>query len=148
MRKGGGMSADDLRGLLPIVDAASALSVPAGTLRRWIREGCPHVPGRRGRGCATLVDVQAVKQWRQANDRDALLQELAAALPDVLAAASVESWRLAEGIDKRKLAGITAATWYVCTSAVLDHLREQCPAVPELARLPDEIERLRKIAHQ
>ena len=142
------MSADDLRGLLPIVDAASALSVPAGTLRRWIREGCPHVPGRRGRGCATLVDVQAVKQWQRANDRDAVLLDVAA-LPDVLASAALVAWKESEGAtDRRRLAGITAATWFALTNAALEHLRNRGFDIPELQRLPDEIEYLFNIARQ
>lgn len=141
------MSADDLRGLLPIADAARALSVPAGTLRRWIREGCPHVPGRRGRGCATLVDVQAVKQWRQANDRDAVLLEVAAALPDVLAVAALDAWKQGEGAtDRRRQAGIVAATWFVLANATLEHLRKKCPDVPELQRFPDAITYLYEIA--
>jgi hypothetical protein len=53
----------------------------------------------------------------------------------------------AGGIDRRQLAGILAATWYVGTCEVLDWLREHYPGVPELgSTLPDPIERLRKIA--
>ncbi len=104
--------------------------------------------GRRGRGHAVLVDPDAVRQWREAGSRDAVVLELAAALPQVLAGAVEESWRQAVGIDKRALAGIAAATWFMAANAVADHLRTRCPHVPEVSQLPDEIQRLRKIARQ
>ena len=132
---------------LAVSAAAAALGVPPGTLRRWVREGCPAVThGRRGRGCALTVDPQAVLQWRQAMTGDRIRIEVAAAIPGLLADAAVESWQRAEGVNKRQLAGIFAAHWYVGTNVVLDHLRDQCPDVPELAALPESIERLRKIA--
>ena len=132
---------------LPISQAAAALGVPIGTLRRWLREGCPAVTrGRRGRGQAALVDPDQIRQWRAAGERELVFLQLASAVPHVLAAATVESWRTADGLDKRRLAGVLAGTWYTQTTAVLDHLRDQCPAVPDVESLPDGIEALRKIA--
>ena len=132
---------------LPLAEAAQALGVRQGTLRRWIRQGCPVASrGRRGRGHAVLLDPAAVRQWREAGERERIFLELAAAVPHVLAHAAAKSFRLAEGLDKRRLAGALAATWYVSASAVLDHLRQQCPAVPEVADVPEEIASLRKIA--
>lgn len=132
---------------LPVDKAAAVLGIPKGTLRRWLRQGCPVVVhGRRGRGQAALVDPQEVLQWRQAGEQQRIYLELAGAVPLVLARATCDSVRMTQGIDKRRLAGVQAATWYVATNAVLDHLRERCPSVPELAEVPDEIEQLRKIA--
>lgn len=132
---------------VPLDRAAAELGVPTGTLRRWVRQGCPVVHrGHRGRGHAALVDPAQVLQWRQAGARQQVYLELASAVPTVIAHAACDSMRLANGIDKKRLAGVQAATWYVATNAVLDHLRERCPAVPELAVVPDEIEQLRKIA--
>lgn len=130
-----------------VATAAAVLGVPTGTVRRWVREGCPVAQrGRRGRGHAVLVDPDAVIEWRVAAGCDALLLQLAGAVPDVMAAAVVASWQQAQGIDKRQLAGISAATWYFTTTALLDHLREHCDSVPEVTRVPDAIDRLRKIA--
>ncbi len=124
-----------------------ALGERPGTLRWWIRQGCPVAsPGRRGRGGRTLIDPDAVREWRSAGDRERFALELAAALPNLLAKAAIESHRLAQGIDKRAVAGLLAASWYVGASAVLDHLRAQGFAVPDLVECPPEIDALRKIA--
>lgn len=132
---------------LPLAQAARALNVPTGRLRRWVREGCPVAArGGRGRGNPLLVDPAKVLEWREANDRDQTILEVAAAVPEILAAAAVEGWIRADGFNKRALAGFAAASWYVSTTAVLDNLRQQCPAVPELTQLPAGIERLRKVA--
>lgn len=133
---------------MPLADAAQVLGVRPGTLVRWIREGCPTAcPGRRGRGHATLIDVDAVKAWREAGDRQALALELASALPEVMAAATEKAWMEAEGVDRRRLAGVMAASWYLAACSVLDALRNTCPSVPDVRRpLPDAIERLEKIA--
>lgn len=133
---------------LPIPEAARELGVKPGTLRRWVAEGCPIVQrGRRGRGCALLLDPDAVRRWRGADQRDALILEIAQALPEVLAGAADQASRLTEGPHKRAVAGALAGAWYLGASAVLDHLRTLCPAVPEVTRpLPESIERLQKIA--
>lgn len=134
---------------LPVTEAASELGVKPGTLRRWVAEGCPIVQrGRRGRGCALLIDPDAVRRWRGADQRDALILEIAQALPEVLAGAADGLFKLIEGDPaKRRMAGLLAAGWEVGASAVLDRLREHCPSVPGLAdQHPDAIQRLQKIA--
>ena len=133
---------------LPVTEAARELGIRPGTLRRWVAEGCPIVQrGRRGRGCALLVDVDAVRRWRGADQRDALILSLAQALPGVLAGTAEEASRLTEGPHKHAVAGALAGAWYLGASAVLDCLRAHCPAVPEVKRpLPETIERLQKIA--
>ena len=77
---------------------------------------------------------------------DRVRLEVAAAIPGLLADAAVEAWRLADGIDKRRLAGVIAGGWYLSANILLDYLRDQCSDVPELAALPEQVERLRKIA--
>jgi len=133
---------------LPIAAAARALGIRPGTLRRWMREGCPVASrGQRGRGHAVLVDPEAVRTWRAADQRDQVLLELAGDVPRLLAAAIDDAYRQAQGIDKRKLGEILAATWFVGANALLDHLRARCAAVPQLPpELPAQIDRLRKIA--
>lgn len=136
--------------MLTLPEAAHHLGVPVGTLRRWVREGCPvALRGHKGRGHACMVDVEAVRQWRESSESDARLLEIASALPDVLARASEEAWRQTEGTDKRRLAGVMAASWYVVTSSVLDYLRAKHPAIPDVGQpFPEQIERLRKIARE
>lgn len=132
---------------LPVDQAAEALEVPRGTLRRYLREGCPVVSkGRRGRGHAVLVDPDAVREWLGAGERERAFLEMAAAVPDVLAEAANESLRQASGVDKRRLAGILAANWYIGATAILERMRKQCPSVPDVTSIPEEIEALRKIA--
>lgn len=133
---------------MPLAAAAQVLGVRPGTLRRWVREGCPTAcPGRRGRGHALLINPAEVRQWREAGDRQALALELAQQLPEVMAAATEKAWMEAEGVDRRRLAGIMAATWYTSACDLLDTLRATCPSVPDVRRpLPNAIERLEKIA--
>ena len=134
--------------MMPIPDAARALGIGEATLRRWIQRGCPVASrGRRGRGLATLVCPDAVRTWRQAGEREAVLMELASALPGVLAGGIEKAHQLAEGTDKRRLAGTLAATWFLATAAILETLHEHCPAIaPDPRCVPGAIERLRKIA--
>lgn len=132
---------------VPIATAAKALGVPVGTMRRWVREGCPTLSkGRRGRGHRVLIDLDAVRQWRSAGVTDRIYLTLAEAVPELLAKAAEESLRMAEGFDKRRLAGVIAGSWYLSSTAMLDHLRAKCAHVPELTTVPERIELLRKIA--
>ncbi len=134
---------------LPVDAAARALGVPPGTLRRWIRQGCPQAQrGRRGRGHAQLVDPDHVRQWRAADPRAAAILAVAAAFPEIFADALVAAWQRSEGIDKRRLAGLMAATWYSTSTTLLDYMRKECPAVPDVSALPEPIERLRNIARE
>lgn len=134
---------------LPVATAAAELGVPPGTVRRWVREGAPVAQrGRRGRGQALLVDPEAIRGWRLAGERQQIALELAGQIPEILARAAAESLQLAQGLDKHRLAGILAGAWYLGASAVLDHLRGTCAAVPLAEAIPEpvEITALRKIA--
>lgn len=96
-----------------------------------------------------MVDVEAVQQWRESSTPNALLLEIASALPEVLARAMEEAWKLTDGADKRRLAGVLAGSWYVAASEVLDYLRAKHPGISEIGpTLPEQIERLRKIARE
>lgn len=134
---------------VPVADAAAHQGVSESTLRRWVSRGCPVVQqGRRGRGCAMLLDPEAVTHWRHATDAEAAMLEIASALPHVLADAIEHIHHDIENDPaKRRMAGLLAVAWYATTCAVLDRLRERCPSVPDVASLPEPIERLRKIAH-
>lgn len=132
---------------LAIPEAAAELGIPPGTLRRWVREGCPVAQrGRRGRGLAVLVSVPDVRAWRAADPCESQLLTLADELPHVLAGAAWQALCQVEGADKRRVAGLVAAFWFVTTTAALDHLRTKCPEIPELRCVPETIERLQKIA--
>lgn len=131
---------------MPVNDAARALGIRPGTLRRLCRQGLPHQPGRKGRGCTTLVDIERARQWiAQPLDQQQLLT-LADDIPRILARATFACWQQIEGPSKRTAAGHFAALWYTGTTALLDQLREQNPAIPEVQASPPEIDRLRKIA--
>ena len=132
--------------MMPLAAAARELGVAPVTLKRWRKLGCPCVPGRRGRGHAALFDVDAIRTWRAAHGREAALLEIATAAPGVLADATLDAFNQIDAPDKRRQAGLLAGTWYVLTAAMLDHLRTTCAEVPELAGVPEPVERLRKIA--
>jgi hypothetical protein len=134
---------------VPLADAARELGVPPGTMRRWIRRGCPVAArGRRGRGHALLLDPDAVRAWRESSSADAVVLEIASAVPHLLADAAAESFQLVNGMDKRVAAAILTGGWYVAAHKVLDYLRKLNVAVPDLAAIPEQIERLRKIAQK
>lgn len=132
---------------LPIAEAARVLGVPPGTLRRWCREGCPHVPGRRGRGCALLVDPDVVRRWQGADVSDALILELAQVIPEMVAVATEKAFNSIQNEPaKRRMAGYFAVVWFEGCTAVHDTLREHCASVPEVRSFPEAIKRLQKIA--
>jgi|SRR5690606_20728165 len=134
----------------PLPEAARALGVSTPTLKRWIRQGAPVARrGRRGRGCRTLIDPEAIRAWRQAQDADhaqveAALRALAGCIPQVLADAVEEAFRLAP--DKRGAAWTACAAWQLSVVAVLDHLRACGADISDPDTIPESIERLRKIA--
>ena len=131
---------------VPIRDAASELGTSVSTVSRWIKRGAPVARrGRRGRGGQTLVDVPAMIAWRRSGLD---LRGVAAGLPDVLAAAIERAWSETEGWQRQQLAGVFAATWYVVTCAVLDHLRAADPSIPEVSVVPEPIEFLRRIGRK
>lgn len=130
---------------LPIRQAARALSASESTLHRWIAAGAPVARrGRRGRGHVTLIDPAAIEAWRAAkagaDDVDAALRSLAGALPELLADAAFEAFRLAP--DKRGAAWTAAAAWQLSIDAIHDHLQIDKPCT----ELPEGVEWLRKIA--
>lgn len=134
---------------MPLAEAARELDVAPVTLKRWLRKGAPCQPGRRGRGHATLIDPDAVRAWQRANVREAVVLEIAAFAPGVMADAVHEAWCNLEGPSKREQAKAMALAWYHCATAVLDYLRADCPAVPDLRDrrlVPEPIERLVQIA--
>lgn len=133
---------------MPVEQAADAIPVSLGTLRRWMRRpGFPVVhAGRRGRGHVALIDVEAVRAWR---DRPAGADTglLGAELPELLAGAFAEAFRKVEGNDKRRQAGLLAASWLTVTTNLLEVLRDRGQDVPELNALPEQIKKLLEIAH-
>jgi len=111
---------------LPIPDAARVLGIRHGTLARWLREGCPVAArGRRGRGCATLVDPAAVREWREAGAVEpSLREELRRAIPQTIADAALEtaatfSLRAQTGAEHRLLHEAIAVASRASTAAVL-----------------------------
>ncbi|MDG5973723.1 hypothetical protein H010_00580 [Hydrogenophaga taeniospiralis CCUG 15921] len=134
---------------LPVEQAAAELDLSPGQLRRLVARGAPCVQrGQRGRGRVMLVDPEAVRMWSGASARDAALLELAAVLPEILATAVDDAFRLDTGPHKAATAGALGAAWVLASSAVLDLLRERCASVPQAnGHLPEPIERLRKIAN-
>jgi hypothetical protein len=138
---------------LPIEAAAEALGVSEATLRRWLAAGAPAArQGRRGRGCRTLIDPQAVQAWRatQAADSEAvepILRDLAGRLPELIAGAVEQAFTATPSKrDPAALAWLSCATWAMTVGAVLDHIRERLPDIEEPVVTPEPIERLRKIA--
>ncbi len=134
---------------LPIAEAARVLGVPPGTLRRWCREQRFPVAqvGRRGRGCALLVDPDVVRRWQGADVSDALILELAQAIPEIAAAATEKAFNSIQNEPaKRRVAGYFTVAWFESCTAVQDSLRERCASVPEVRAIPEAIKRLQKIA--
>lgn len=124
-------------------EAAAALDIHPATLRRWIDAGAPVARrGGRGRGKRTLIDVPAVQAWRGQRASDLVF---ASEIPELLAEAAWTAFRLTEGNDKARIAGVLVGTWTVATTTLLDHLRERDSEIPALAVTPEKIERLRAI---
>ena len=127
---------------VPLPVAATALCVPTGTLRRWIREGAPVAHrGRRGRGCCTLVDVSAVRAWCDSRGNQRQMLELADSFREVIAEAVFQVFKHADGPHKRALAGLAHPTWFAVANALHEHMRVLVPEIPELGPTPEKIKR-------
>lgn len=138
-----------------VADIAAALGTSGRTVSRWVKDGCPVIRhGRRGHGGAALLDLDAVRAWRESQhdhgDDTGVILEIASLIPDVLAAAVDETARTATGPHKRALCASLAATWYLCTTRTLDTIRARHPDIAHLihdpASLPAAVQRLRRVA--
>lgn len=136
---------------LPLTLAARELGVSSSTLRRWIRAGAPLARrGRRGRGRAALVSVEAVASWRASyavaeRPGVSVIPDFSA-VPDILGDTISEILDRADGLPKQRIARMLCELWYVSAFRVMDHLREIDPATPDVSAVPLSIERLRKLA--
>lgn len=97
-----------------------------------------------------MVDPQAIAAWRRScNAGEALpddrLLALAAEVPELVAEAVADAFKRIQGAHKRPMAGVLAATGFAVTVAILDRLRREAPAVPELETLPEKLVTLRAI---
>ena len=140
----GEIHSNDFR-LVKLSDAAISLGVSQAVLRRWLRDGAPvAVPGRKGRGCAMLLNVEDLAAWRDAQTANAQLMRLAGEVSEIVADAIYEVFLQAEGSHKRTLAGSLAACWYLVTTALHDRIRKSVP-VAEIQIIPAKIAQLRVI---
>lgn len=133
--------------LLTVSAAAAALGVHPQTVRHWLRQGAPQGRrGRRGYGCAALLDPEALRAWRAGACAGAVpARVLAAELPELLAAAIHSVFLKVEGPHKREVAGTLAICWLFCSWAARDRLAIVDPDIPEITEVPELIERLRSI---
>ena len=139
--------------VVKLTDAAPALNLKLGTLRRLIQEGMPVVrraDARGGRGCGTLLHLPTARAWLAARQQpaqpvEALLLQLAAELPAVVAAGLDDAARLCDGPHKRDLMRVLPGVWWLVATAVRDHLTEHgCPEQRDLTRddMPTSMARL------
>lgn len=70
---------------------------------------------------------------------------MAGELPELLADAMHEAFTLAEGPQKRAMAGFAAGAWYLAATAIVDRLRQDVPDLGEVEIVPAKIGRLRAI---
>ena len=134
---------------VPLKCAAAELGLSLPTLKRNIRAGAPVAKrGRRGRGCATLIDPAAFAAWRRSRAtpaHDDRLLVITGELPELIAATVYECFIAMDGPHKRACASELAKCWFLVTTAVLDRLRTDRPDVPELDAVPEKINALRSI---
>lgn len=139
--------------VVKLADAAVALDMKLGTLRRLVGEGLPVVRranAKGGRGGGTLLHVPTVRAWLAAQKQpakpvEALLLALASELPAVVGSALDEAGRLCEGQRKAELLRLLPGVWFLASTAVRDHLVEVgCPPQRDLTRddLPPALARL------
>lgn len=139
--------------VLKLADAAVALNMKMGTMRRLIGEGLPVVrraDAKGGRGSTTWLHVPTARAWLAARQQpaqpvEALLLQLAAELPAAIAAALDDASRLCDGPHKRDLLRLLPGVWWLVASAARDHLVEHgCPEQRDLTRddMPTSMARL------
>ncbi len=127
-----------------VSEAAATLNVRRGTLRRWLRGGCPVVRrGRRGGDC-TLVDVDAVRCWLAATPAEQQLIALASEIPALVAGAVFDVSRAVEGPHKTSTARVLGVAGLVVIDTLLKRLNRDVPNISaELRDEPYRIARLR-----
>lgn len=139
-----------------IAEAARAIGERERTVRAWIERGAPVAKrGGRGRGRSTLVDPDALLEWRGRPKPDQRLLEFASDLPRLIADATVDAYqRIPDEKDKnddaKKLAaGVLAACWALTTCVLLNRLRayvgDDREVQPDDLDVPPEIANLRAI---
>jgi hypothetical protein len=132
-----------------ISEAAIALKVKPGTLRRLCRQGMPHQPGGKGRGKACMIDIAVARRWIEGSADDRAVLQLAGELPQLLARSIFATWQKSYGPHKNALAGALAGVWYLSTNTLVEYLRECNSQIPKFdGNPPEEIQHLRKIAQK
>lgn len=130
-----------------ISEAAIALKVKPGTLRRLCRQGMPHQPGGKGRGKACMIDIAVARRWIGGTADDRAVLQLAGELPQLLAKSIFDAWQKSYGPHKRALARALVGVWYLSANTLLERLRESNNQVPKFnGNPPTEIQDLCKIA--
>ncbi|WP_374328687.1 hypothetical protein [Azonexus sp.] len=139
--------------VVKLADAAVALNMKLGTLRRLVKEGMPTVrraDARGGRGSTTLLHLPTCRQWLAARQQpgqpvEVLLLQLAGELPAVVAAGLDDAARLCDGPHKHALLRMLPGIWWLVATALRDHLTEHgAPTLRDLthADLPPALARL------
>ena len=132
--------------LLSFDETCTALEVSSSTLKRMVKAGAPQArKGRAGRGGGALFDVEAIRAWQRQEQAEDALRVFAAELPERVAVACEEAFKLVEGPHKKASADLLAGVWYVVTYDLLEHIGKQVP-VGGVRTVPEPIKRLRLIA--
>jgi hypothetical protein len=131
--------------VIPIEIAARALGISVRQVERDIAAGAPVVRrGGRGRGNATLINLQAFADWRRSGP-DYRVRALAVELPEIIASAMYEAFVATHGPHKLSCAGVLSRAGYLASVAVVDRLRRDIPDLRELSGVPEKCDTLRRI---
>lgn len=140
--------------VVKLADAAAALGLKLGTMRRLIGEGLPTVRranAKGGRGNGTLLHLPTVRAWLAARQQpgqstEALLLQLAAELPHVIGAALDVAGRVLDTPAKAELLRMLPGVWFLASTALRDHLTAEhgCLEQRDLTRadMPPALARL------
>jgi hypothetical protein len=140
------MSKGTVPELLPFDQTCTALGVSSSTLKRMVKAGAPQArKGRPGRGGGALFDLEAIRAWQRQEKMEDALRVFAAELPEVVAAACEECFKLVSGPHKKPSADVLAGVWYVVSHDLLQRIGEVVP-VGGIRTVPEPIKRLRLIA--